>query len=85
MAPLTGPGTHARTQGVVKETLVTEKNLPEHLKQSMFAKERGWPVLCRYSSEPGDPGLDVSMQYGTLRSRLLTRNRTAFPNPAVLP
>ncbi|EHY56171.1 hypothetical protein ABEF92_005439 [Exophiala dermatitidis] len=33
-------------------------NLPAHLKQSMFAEEREWPVLCRYSSEPGDPGLD---------------------------
>jgi len=51
-------GTHARTQGIVKGTLVTEKNLPKHLTQSMFAEEREWPVLCRYSSEPGDPGLD---------------------------
>ena len=57
---LTEPGTHARTQGIVKGTLVTEKNLPKHLKQSMFAEEKEWPVLCRYSSEPGDPGLDVS-------------------------
>jgi hypothetical protein len=52
-------GTHARTQGVVKGTLATQKNLPPHLKQSMFAEEREWPVICRYSSEPGDPGLDV--------------------------
>ncbi|KAL2419745.1 hypothetical protein ABEF95_006638 [Exophiala dermatitidis] len=51
-------GTHARTQGIVKGTLSTEPNLPAHLKQSMFAEEREWPVLCRYSSEPGDPGLD---------------------------
>jgi hypothetical protein len=54
-------GTHARTQGIVKGKLATEKNLPAHLKQSMFAEERDWPVLCRYSSEPGDPGLDVSL------------------------
>lgn len=52
-------GTHARTQGIVKGTLSTEPNLPSHLRQSMFAEEREWPVLCRYSSEPGDPGLDV--------------------------
>ncbi|KAL2405017.1 hypothetical protein ABEF95_001280 [Exophiala dermatitidis] len=51
-------GTHVRTQGIVKGTLRTEPNLPAHLKQSMFAEEREWPVLCRYSSEPGDPGLD---------------------------
>lgn len=60
---LTESGTHARTQGIVKGTLVVEKNLPEHLKQSMFAEEREWPVLCRYSSEPGDPGLDVSLSF----------------------
>jgi hypothetical protein len=38
-------GTHARTQGIVKRTLV-EKNLPTRLKQSMFAGEKEWPVLC---------------------------------------
>lgn len=52
---------HTRTQGIVKGTLVVEKNLLTHLKQSMFAEEREWPVLCRYSSELGDPGLDVSI------------------------
>ncbi|KAK4942405.1 hypothetical protein LTR10_017852 [Elasticomyces elasticus] len=51
-------GTHARSQGIIKGTLKTEPNLPPHLKQSMFAEEREWPVICRYSSEPGDPGLD---------------------------
>ena len=53
-------GTHARTQGIVKGKIATEKILPPHLKQSLFAEEREWPVICRYSSEPGDPGLDVS-------------------------
>lgn len=56
---LTSLGTHARTHGVVKGTLKTEPNLPLHLRQSLFAEEREWPVLCRYSTEPGDPGLDV--------------------------
>ncbi|RFU25050.1 hypothetical protein B7463_g11282, partial [Scytalidium lignicola] len=51
-------GTHARTHGVVKGTLKTEPSLPPHLRQSLFAEEREWPVLCRYSTEPGDPGLD---------------------------
>ncbi|KAK5282297.1 hypothetical protein LTR40_003497, partial [Exophiala xenobiotica] len=37
--------THARTQGIVKGTLKTEPNMPPHLKQSMFAEEREWPVL----------------------------------------
>ncbi|KAF7508301.1 hypothetical protein GJ744_009446 [Endocarpon pusillum] len=42
-----------------KGRLRLRKDLSSHLKQSMFADEREWPVLCRYSSEPGDPGSDV--------------------------
>jgi hypothetical protein len=52
-------GTPARTQDVVKGTLVTENNPLAHLNQSMFAKEREWPVLCSSSSEPSGPGRDV--------------------------
>ena len=52
-------GTHARTQGIVKGKLVVPDDLPQHLKQSMFAHGAEYPVVCRYSSEPGDPGLDV--------------------------
>lgn len=52
-------GTHARTQGLVRGKLVIKDDLPQHLKQSMFAKVGEHPVVCRYSSEPGDPGLDV--------------------------
>lgn len=33
----------------------------------MFAEEREWPVLCRYSSESANPGLDVD--------GLITRDR----------
>lgn len=49
---------HARTQGLVKGTLVVPDDLPRHLKQSIFAHGGEYPVVCRYSSEPGDPGLD---------------------------
>jgi len=56
---LTSPGTHARTQGLVKGQLVIKDDLPKHLKQSMFENGGEYPVVCRYSSEPGDPGLDV--------------------------
>ena len=52
-------GTHARTQGIVKGKLIVKDDLPRHLKQSMFVKGAEHPVVCRYSSEPGDPGLDV--------------------------
>jgi len=43
----------------VKGLLVVKDDLPKHLKQSMFEKAGEYPVVCRYSSEPGDPGLDV--------------------------
>lgn len=50
-------GTHARTQGLVKGKLIVHDN-PAHLKQSLFDHPAEYPVVCRYSSEPGDPGLD---------------------------
>ncbi len=43
----------------MKGLLVVKDDLPKHLKQSMFEKAGEYPVVCRYSSEPGDPGLDV--------------------------
>ncbi|KAL8747736.1 MAG: hypothetical protein Q9190_000435 [Brigantiaea leucoxantha] len=51
-------GTHARTQGIVRGKLIVHDDLPKHLKQSMFDHGAEYPVVCRYSSEPGDPGLD---------------------------
>ncbi|KAI9715987.1 MAG: hypothetical protein M1812_005621 [Candelaria pacifica] len=51
-------GTHARTQGLIKGELIVPGDLPKHLKQSMFAYGGKYPVAMRYSSEPGDPGLD---------------------------
>lgn len=54
-------GTHARTQGIVKGQLIVNDDLPKHLKQSLFSKGAEHSVVCRYSSEPGDPGLDVSL------------------------
>ncbi|OHE99689.1 hypothetical protein CORC01_05047 [Colletotrichum orchidophilum] len=52
-------GTHARTQGIVKGTFIVPDDLPPHLKQTELFQHGGeYPVACRYSSEPGDPGLD---------------------------
>lgn len=53
-------GTHARTQGVVKGTFVVSDDLPAHLKQTeLFSKGGEYPAVCRYSTEPGNPGQDV--------------------------
>lgn len=52
-------GTHARTQGLVKGKLIVPDDLPKHLKQGeLFEKGGEYPVVARYSTEPGDPGLD---------------------------
>jgi len=53
-------GTHARTQGLVKGKLIVPDDLPKHLKQSLFEHGGEYQIVARYSSEPGDPGLDVS-------------------------
>ena len=54
-------GTHARTHGIIKGTFVVPDNLPKHLKQGeLFSKGGEYPAVCRYSTEPGDPGMDVS-------------------------
>lgn len=54
-------GTHARTHGIVKGTFVVHDDLPKHLKQGeIFSNGGGYPVVARYSTEPGDPGMDVS-------------------------
>lgn len=55
-------GTHARTQGIVKGKFIVPDDLPQHLKQGeLFAKGGEFPVAARYSTEPGDPSLDVSL------------------------
>ncbi|OJD36038.1 heme-dependent catalase [Diplodia corticola] len=52
-------GTHARTHGVVKGKFLVPDDLPQHLKQTeLFATGGEYPAVCRYSTEPGDPGLD---------------------------
>lgn len=61
LADLFLQGTHARTQGIVKGVLIVPDDLPKHLKQSMFEHGAEHAVVCRYSSEPGDPGLDVGI------------------------
>ncbi|TGO57646.1 hypothetical protein BCON_0063g00030 [Botryotinia convoluta] len=50
-------GTHARTQGLVKGELIVG-DLPPHLAQSMFSHPKTYPIVMRYSTEPGDPALD---------------------------
>ncbi len=81
---MTVSGTHARTQGIVKGMLIVKDDLPKHLKQSMFEHGGEHAVVCRYSSEPGDPGLDVHISIPP-QGPLLKHNRIASLNPAASP
>jgi hypothetical protein len=52
-------GTHARTHGIVKGKMVVSNDIPQYLKQTeLFQKAGEFPIAARYSTEPGDPGLD---------------------------
>lgn len=53
-------GTHARTQGVVKGTFTVHPNLPPHLAQGELfdSGPQEFPLIARYSTEPGDPSMD---------------------------
>lgn len=72
-------GTHARTQGVVKGSMIVSDDLPMHLKQTeLFSHAAEYPIICRYSSEPSDPKLDVSYSLPT-RPWLTSQDRIAQP------
>jgi hypothetical protein len=48
--------------------------LPKHLQQGeIFSKPGEFPIVARYSTEPGDPGLDVRciLPYSDIESDLL--------------
>lgn len=52
-------GTHCRTQGILKGTFIVHDDIPAYLKQGeLFAKGGQYPAAVRYSTEPGDPGMD---------------------------
>lgn len=63
-------GTHMRTQGIVKGRLIVPVDLPKHLKQTeLFSSGGEYPVAFRYSTEPSDPGIDVSIPLHELKMK----------------
>ena len=82
---LKASGTHARTQGLVKGKLVVPDDLPKHLKQSLFEHGGEYPVVARYSSEPGDPGLDVPIPPKTALASADSKDRIGYPSLEALP
>ncbi|GAB7348267.1 hypothetical protein MBLNU459_g6255t1 [Dothideomycetes sp. NU459] len=46
-------GTHVKTQGIVKGKLTVHDDLPEHLRQGIFAQPgKSYDVAARYANEP---------------------------------
>jgi hypothetical protein len=58
-----------------------EKNLRTNLKRSMFAEEREWPVICRYSSEPGDQDLRCKYPYYSVAFASLMKKQDRILQP----
>ncbi|KAJ9665069.1 hypothetical protein H2201_004729 [Coniosporium apollinis] len=76
-------GTHARTQGIVKGKFIVLDDLPPHLAQTeLFSKGGTYDAICRYSSEPGDPGLDDRIpQPRGFAMKLFGVHGDKFPSP----
>ncbi|MET9633195.1 catalase family protein [Lentzea sp. NPDC006480] len=56
---------HAKSHGVLAGVLRVKADLPEHLAQGLFATERAYPVIVRFSTAPGDLRSDqVPVQRG---------------------
>lgn len=45
---------HAKSHGILKGELEIYEDLPEELKQGLFAAAKTYPVIIRYSTAPGD-------------------------------
>jgi hypothetical protein len=58
-------GTHAKSHGILKGEIRILDDLPEHLRQGVFAVARNYPVVARLSSAPGEIMADsVAAQRG---------------------
>lgn len=56
---------HAKSHGVLAGELRVRPDLPEHLRQGLFAESRTYPVIVRLSTAPGDLRSDqVPVQRG---------------------
>lgn len=45
---------HAKSHGVLKGELIVDADLPEHLRQGVFAAPGRYPIIVRYSTAYGD-------------------------------
>ena len=45
---------HAKSHGLLKADLQVLANLPDHLRQGLFATPASYPAIMRFSTNPGD-------------------------------
>jgi catalase len=71
---------HAKGHGILKGELTVDANLPEHLRQGVFADPRTYPVIVRYSTAFGDIRSDrIKSARGMAIKVLGVRGEKALP------
>lgn len=71
---------HAKGHGILKGELTVDADLPEHLRQGIFADPRTYPVIVRYSTAFGDIRSDrIKSARGMAIKVLGVRGKKALP------
>ncbi len=73
---------HAKSHGVLVGTLEVPANLPEHLAQGLFAKPGSYPVILRFSTNPGDMLADNVSSPRGIAIKILGTAGEVLPNHA---
>ena len=73
---------HAKSHGVVVGTLAVQPGLPAELKQGLFASEAKYPVILRFSTNPGDMLADNVSSPRGLALKVLNVEGEMVPNHA---
>jgi catalase len=73
---------HAKSHGLLVGTLEIAANLPEHLAQGVFEQPANYPVVMRFSTNPGDMLADNVSSPRGLAVKILGVTGEALPNHA---
>ena len=71
---------HAKSHGTLVGTLAPLPNLPEYLKQGLFADGASHPVILRFSTNPGDMLADNVSSPRAMALKVLNVNGEKTPN-----
>ncbi len=76
---------HAKSHGVLLGTLEVLPGLPEHLRQGLFAQTASYPIVMRFSTNPGDMLADNVSSPRGLALKVLGVDGDKVPNHAGKP